>query len=1155
MSLDNTQTHKFTPIGFDPNRPEEATSLGEEGELEAYANLKLAAYGFPIFGQTEDYVNLRTMEPLLLAYQEKTRLLSDHLCPADQRIQDFLDAYLEGVDGKVGRLPGNTLVLDQYGLARTFSLPPDQVSFRSDIITSYRLSNGILHNPVNDRRTTKGVFHVTEGGLPIADDKKAVPKITFGRLLKAAFQAPQSLLHLPFTASQKEKAAVWTSLLLRPTVCPEVPGFIEKKSLEVRFFAPGNLISNLDFVESIFGNAGDPYLYENDAGLDVHHWTGHTGCVILAPHLRTLTKRSLGLPRIEDATDRQKRDGMCWESEDELYNEGGAFKITARDQRGVVVTLIADNYFGYCKKEVKTQISFAANLYGLCEEEHSGGALAYASYDLGEDFKLSRYFKQVDHTFAEVKERYSGLMELQPDGYGIDKRYPDVIYVPEDVHIDLNQNKITWGHEEEKTLRLLPNHTYILPSGYQVTMSKPTEGQRWRLVGTVAEGTFCHKPCTVSGGGKSEISKSLNDAMIGGPFYINDFEADFTKVEEIVAKEYGMRFRDPNRCKAKGRSFLSIDRSLGSVIKLLSPSTEYTDEYSAWLMEIPQHIKNIAIVLKRYYKQDWGTAWRSRFNVDIIDGAQGKELRYLKQKIVAGYLRIGFTLQGSWRTFVLRKDFIPAAKISQEDDITASVVVPASLVSGLNPNYQASSFKFAQNCEYRLFQRPDDAIHRGYDKKTEADLSRRGNFISNFEPLTRDQVKSMVQDVFRFEQYTDGMQNLLKTFVATDKPEYVVSSAHPRIFEGKPSENPRYLQNRPDLEEPKAKYLAQVRTRFFRRIPLDKSVPMPVNVVLPGRRNNPPQDGIRPLCVFNPIHYLELPELFMEFIASLTGKSPSTTGAGSEGALTKGPFNALLPIYDLNNALLSYILTGHAAFITSAGYIGPQYQVNHDISLLIPEIWCRMRVEEREAPWLIQEGYLEKCEDFEYNGEKVLASRLGWRITERFIKNFGGRIFNHPTAVFTNAMLKPETQDKAIFADGMANIVTAHQWVAEQYFRDSSLEKASPPLRALLNIMAYGSYEGKGINDPEIRALFEKDTVLQSSWYHDRLKAKQDQDKRLYRDHINTLNRFLLKPSHSQEAKRLNIAERLKYCEERLTYLNSSKYLEHLKHTLGVQVL
>jgi hypothetical protein len=76
-----------------------------------------------------------------------------------------------------------------------------------------------------------------------------------------------------------------------------------------------------------------------------------------------------------------------------------------------------------------------------------------------------------------------------------------------------------------------------------------------------------------------------------------------------------------------------------------------------------------------------------------------------------------------------------------------------------------------------------------------------------------------------------------------------------------------------------------------------KPVHFTVNAVLPGRRNNPAdrEKGIRPLSVYNPIHYQEVPELFMDFICSLTGKSPSTTGAGSEGALTKGPFNMLVP--------------------------------------------------------------------------------------------------------------------------------------------------------------------------------------------------------------------------------------------------------------------
>ena len=49
---------------------------------------------------------------------------------------------------------------------------------------------------------------------------------------------------------------------------------------------------------------------------------------------------------------------------DDRYNGGEAFKLCIRDERGVIATVIADNYFGYCKKEVKTQISMSANLFG-----------------------------------------------------------------------------------------------------------------------------------------------------------------------------------------------------------------------------------------------------------------------------------------------------------------------------------------------------------------------------------------------------------------------------------------------------------------------------------------------------------------------------------------------------------------------------------------------------------------------------------------------------------------------------------------------------------------------------------------------------------------------------------------------------------------------
>ncbi len=96
------------------------------------------------------------------------------------------------------------------------------------------------------------------------------------------------------------------------------------------------------------------------------------------------------------------------------------------------------------------------------------------------------------------------------------------------------------------------------------------------------------------------------------------------------------------------------------------------------------------------------------------------------------------------------------------------------------------------------------------------------------------------------------------------------------------------------------------------------------------------------------------------------------------------------------------------------------------------------------------------------DGRTVLGSRLGFRITELFVDRFLGRIFETPDAVFPDSMLRPEKQDLAQFASGVDAIVETQTRVALQYFEDGSVQAACPPLKALLHIMAYGSYEGKG---------------------------------------------------------------------------------------------
>src|SRR6185437_15334240 len=249
----------------------------------------------------------------------------------------------------------------------------------------------------------------------------------------------------------------------------------------------------------------------------------------------------------------------------------------------------------------------------------------------------------------------------------------------------------------------------------------------------------------------------------------------------------------------------------------------YTDEHNDWVRQLPQTIRQLIVTVKRYYRPYWAEDWRKYFTVDRINGHEGHELKFRNQKLVGNYLRMGYEPDGSWRIYKLRPDFNPADKVQMEDDITASIVLPKESLNNLDPEYPHPSVKLVENCEQRLFQRPDDAIHRGFDKDAEADLAGPGNFISNFESLTVTQARELVDHIVEFDQYTDPMKKLLRDFAATGRG-YVVSSAHPRIVDGAPSKNPRYLQRRPDLVNPLGAYLAEVGSRLAREIPPENRV-------------------------------------------------------------------------------------------------------------------------------------------------------------------------------------------------------------------------------------------------------------------------------------------------------------------------------------------
>ena len=66
-------------------------------------------------------------------------------------------------------------------------------------------------------------------------------------------------------------------------------------------------------------------------------------------------------------------------------------------------------------------------------------------------------------------------------------------------------------------------------------------------------------------------------------------------VTDIIGRNYRGRFKDSGPSDPESRPILSPDRSLGSVIKLLTPLSKYSEKYNSWLRSIPGYIKAIVL--------------------------------------------------------------------------------------------------------------------------------------------------------------------------------------------------------------------------------------------------------------------------------------------------------------------------------------------------------------------------------------------------------------------------------------------------------------------------------------------------------------------------------------------------------------------------------
>ena len=103
--------------------------------------------------------------------------------------------------------------------------------------------------------------------------------------------------------------------------------------------------------------------------------------------------------------------------------------------------------------------------------------------------------------------------------------------------------------------------------------------------------------------------------------------------------------------------------------------------------------------------------------------------------------------------------------------------------------------------------------------------------------------------------------------------------------------------------------------------------------------------------------------------------------------------------------------------------------------------------------------------------------------------------------------------------------------------------------------MIDGEYNGMDRNHPEFRKMFTLDHVMNSDWYKERLKLKQQKDIQYWTDNIAYLEKILKMKNYKEAIERLNLVEKLEDSKKQLAKVSNPDYLEELVGTIGADPL
>jgi hypothetical protein len=94
-----------------------------------------------------------------------------------------------------------------------------------------------------------------------------------------------------------------------------------------------------------------------------------------------------------------------------------------------------------------------------------------------------------------------------------------------------------------------------------------------------------------------------------------------------------------------------------------------------------------------------------------------------------------------------------------------------------------------------------------------------------------------------------------------------------------------------------------------------------------------------------------------------------------------------------------------------------------------------------------------------------------------------------------------------------------------------------------------------GLDEPRLRALFDREALIESDWYKERLRVKQQRDTALWQRHVAALGEFRERSAEVTAGAPFSIEDRIRASQAQLARVSAPSYLTELRGTIGADPL